>query len=84
MFSLNRTFSHAPFLRQKIGEEDGDDGERGYVADEEPEDTEELGIGAEGATVGEFVVDVCFLESPAYEEDCKETAEGHHDICFIC
>ena len=80
MFSLNRTFSHAPFLRQKVGKEDGDDCERGYVADEEPEDTEYLHIGAEGSSVGEFVVDVCLLESPAHEEDCKETAEGHEYI----
>ena len=80
MFSLNRTFSHAPFLRQQIGNEDGDDGKRGYEADEEPEDSEDLDVGAEGAAVGEFVVDVCFLESPAHEEDCKETAEGHEYI----
>lgn len=68
------------YLRQQIGKEDDDDSDRGYIADEEPKDTEYLSILAESAAVGEFVIDVCLLESPAYEEDCEKTAEGHQDI----
>ena len=68
------------YLRQQIGKEDDDDSDRGYIADQEPEDTEDSGVGAEGATVGEFVIDVSFLEAPADEEDRQETAKGHEDV----
>ena len=68
------------YLRQQIGKEDDDDSDRGYIADQKPEDAEDLGVGAESAAVGEFVIDVGLLEAPAYEEDCEKTAEGHQDI----
>ena len=71
---------HASGLRQQIGKEDDDDGNRSDIADEEPEDAEDSGVCAESAAVGEFVIDVGLLEAPAYEEDCEKTAEGHQDI----
>ena len=68
------------YLRQQIGKEDDDDSDRGYIADQKPEDAEDSGVGGESAAVGEFIVDVGLLEAPAYEEDCEKTAEGHQDI----
>ena len=68
------------YLRQQIGKEDDDDSDRGYIADQKPEDAEDSGVGAESAAVGEFIVDVGLLETPAYEEDSEKTAEGHQDI----
>ena len=66
--------------RHQSGDEDGEDGERADVSDEEPEDTEDPGIAAEGASVGEFVIDIRLLESPADEEDCEQAAESHKDV----
>lgn len=67
-------------MLQDSQQEDCDDGNRADVADQKPEDAEDLHIGAEGATVGELVVDVSLLETPAHKEDCKETAESHQDV----
>ena len=68
------------YLRQQIGKEDNDDSDRGYIADQKPEDAKDSGVSAESAAVGEFIVDVGLLEAPADEEDCEKTAEGHQDI----
>ena len=35
---------------------------------------------AEGASVGEFIIDIGLLESPAYKEDGQKASEGHQDI----
>ena len=35
------------YLRQQIGKEDNDDSDRGYIADQKPEDAEDSGVGAE-------------------------------------
>ena len=67
-------------LRHQSGDEDGDDGERADESDEEPEDAEDLGIAAECAAIGEFIIYICLLESPADEEDGQEAAESHKDI----
>ena len=43
-------------LTYQTADEDGDDGQRADIADQEPEDTEKLRIAAEGSAVGEFVI----------------------------
>lgn len=67
-------------LSYQAADEDGDDGQRAYESDEEPEHSEDTGIGAEGSTVCEFLVNICLLEAPADEEDCQEAAKGHEDV----
>ena len=68
------------FNLDKSENEDRDDRNRSYVTDKEPEDTEYLHIGTEGASICKFIVDVCLLEFPSYEEDCKKASEGHEDV----
>ena len=68
------------WLLQQSGNEDRYDGQRADVTDKEPEDTEKLCIAAEGASVGEFIINICLLKSPADEEDSKETSEGHQYV----
>lgn len=51
-----------------------------YIADEEPQDAEELGISAELTSVGELVVNIGLLETPAHEEDGQKTAQSHEDV----
>ena len=62
------------WLLQQSGNEDRYYGQRADVTDKEPEDTEKLCIAAEGASVGEFIIDIGLLEPPADEEDSKETS----------
>ena len=61
-------------------QEDRDDGHWADVADKEPEDAEDLYVGAKGTAVGEFFVDISLLKTPAHKEDCKETSEGHQNV----
>ena len=77
MHNIFRTL-HA--LSDQAADEDGDDGKRAYEADEEPEHSEDTGIGAEGSAVCEFVVYICLLEAPADEEDRQEAAKGHENV----
>ena len=73
------SYSRAGLCHQSRNE-DGEDGDRADESDEEPEHAEELGVAAEGATVGEFIIDIGLLESPADKEDGEEAAEGHKYI----
>lgn len=68
------------WLLQQSGNEDRYDGQRADVTDKEPEDTEKLCIAAEGSSVGEFIIDICLLESPADKEYGQETAESHQYV----
>lgn len=67
-------------LSDQTADEDGNDANRADEADEEPEHAEDAGVGAEGSAVGEFVVYVGLLETPADKEDCQEAAEGHENV----
>ena len=67
-------------LTYQTADEDGYDGQRADIADQEPEDTEKLRIAAEGSAVGEFVIYVGLLETPADKEDGQKTAESHEDV----
>ena len=67
-------------LSQKSCNEDRYDRQRTYIADKEPQNSEQLGIAAELASVGELVVNIGLLETPAHEEDGQKTAEGHEDV----
>lgn len=51
-----------------------------YIADEEPQNAEQLGIAADLSSVGEFVVNIGLLETPAHEEDGQKTAQSHEDV----
>ena len=51
-----------------------------YIADEEPQNAEQLGIAANLSSVGEFVVNIGLLETPAHEEDGQKTAQSHEDV----
>ena len=67
-------------LSQKSCNEDRYDRQWTYIADEEPQNSEQLGIAADLASVGKLVVHVSLLETPAHEEDGQKTTEGHEDI----
>ena len=67
-------------LTDESGNKDRDDGERTDESDEEPEHSEKLSITAEGASIGEFIIDVGLLEPPADKEDGQEASERHQDI----
>ena len=66
-------------LQQAI-DEDRDDCQRADIADEEPEDSEDSCVCREGASVGEFIVDIGLLEPPSDEEDSQKASKGHEDI----
>ena len=68
------------FNLDKSENEDRDDRNRSDVTDKEPKGSEYLHIGTESTSIGKFVVDICLLESPSYEKDCKKASEGHKDI----
>lgn len=68
------------WLLQQSGNEDRYDGQRADVTDKEPEDTEKLCIAAEGASVGEFIINICLLEPPSDEEYGQQTAESHQYV----
>ena len=65
---------------EKACEEDYCYCQRTDVTDEEPEDSEEPGIAAEGASVGEFIIYFRLLESPSHKEDCEEATERHEYV----
>ena len=67
-------------LSQKSSYEDRYDRQWTYIADEEPQNAEQLGIAADLSSVCEFVVYIGLLETPAHEEDGQKTAEGHEDV----
>ena len=48
-------------MLQNTKQKDDSNGNRADVTDQKPEDAKDLHIGAEGATVGELVVDVSLL-----------------------
>ena len=64
----------------QIGDEDGDDGHRRHIADQEPQHAEDPDAGPEGAVVGEFVIDIRLLETPSHKDDSEEAAECHEDV----
>ena len=51
-----------------------------YIADEEPQNAEQLGIAADLSSVCEFVIYIGLLETPAHKEDGQKTAEGHKNV----
>lgn len=67
------------FLQQSRYE-DRNDCQRADIADQEPEDAEKLCVAADGSAVSELIIYIRLLESPAYEEDSKETSEGHEYV----
>ena len=66
-------------LQQAI-DENRDDCQRADIADEEPEDSEDSCVCREGASVGEFIVDIGLLEPPSDEENSQKASKGHQDI----
>ena len=64
----------------QTGNKDYSNDQRADVTDQEPEDTEEFCVSAEGAAVGELIKDVGLLEAPADKQNSKETAQSHEDV----
>ena len=67
-------------LSQKSSYEYRYDRQWTYIADEEPQNAEQLDIAADLASVGELVVYIGLLETPAHEEDGQKTAQSHEDV----
>lgn len=67
-------------LSENSRDEDRYDRQWTYIADEEPQDAEQLGVAADVTSVCKLVVDISLLEAPAYEEDGQEAAESHEDV----
>ncbi len=72
-FSIRLFCEQCKSLRQKVGKEYRNDCYRSNVTDKEPEDTEDLHIFSQRASISEFVIYVCLLEPPSDEEDSHET-----------
>ena len=70
----------AAWLRQQACDEDSEDSYRTDISDKEPEHAENLYVAAKGSSVGEFIIDIGLLESPADKQDSKKAAESHKDV----